>query len=123
MKNEKELSEKYFGDREIPSRREMWDKIQNLSAKVEEVQDLRLADSTKQHNDLLSCYDVVNSLRMENKQLKQSQKQLAISELVKILDSFEFYEYEEGDTLVSSKIGELIFSYCGNRIKELEEKA
>ncbi len=55
MKNEKELSEKYFGDREIPSRRKMWDKIETLSAKVEEVEDLRLADLTKQCNDLLVC--------------------------------------------------------------------
>ena len=76
MKNEKELSERYFGDREIPSRRKMWDKIESLSIKVEEVQDLRLADSTKQHNDLFACCKVVNSLQIENQQLKQELEKL-----------------------------------------------
>lgn len=76
MKNEKELSERYFGDREIPTRRKMWDKIESLSVKVEEVQDLRLADSTKQHNDLLACYKVVNYLQVENQRLKQELEKL-----------------------------------------------
>lgn len=76
MKNEIELSERYFGDREIPSRRKMWDKIESLSAKVEEIQDLRLADSTKQHNDLLACYEVFNSLQTENQRLKQKLEKL-----------------------------------------------
>lgn len=53
------------------------------------------------------------------KQLKQAQKQLAIEELVKLLNSFDFYENEDGNTLVSAKYVLSIFDYIGIRIKEL----
>ena len=119
MKNEKELSEKYFGDREIPSRRKMWDKIESLSAKVEEIQDFRLADSTKQHNVLLACYEVFNSLQIENQRLKQAQKQLAISELEKIYNLFEPYENSQKDTILCANNGVSFIDYLDNQIKSL----
>lgn len=40
------------------------------------LQELRLADSTKQHNDLLACYEILNSLRIENQRLKQELEKL-----------------------------------------------
>lgn len=119
MKNEKELSERYFGDREIPSRRKMWDKIESLSAKVEEIQDFRLADSTKQHNVLLACYEVFNSLQTENQRLKQAQKQLAISELEKIYNLFEPYENSQKDTILCANNGVSFIDYLDNQIKSL----
>lgn len=119
MKNEKELSERYFGDREIPSRRKMWDKIESLSAKVEEIQDFRLADSTKQHNVLLACYEVFNSLQIENQRLKQAQKQLAISELEKIYNLFEPYENSQKDTILCANNGVSFIDYLDNQIKSL----
>lgn len=128
MKNEKELSERYFGDRDIPSRRKMWDKIESLSAKVEEIQDLRLADSTKQHNDLLACYEVFNSLQTENQQLKQSQNQKAIEELEKlklsILDfsnGYWHYFNKTGDAYITSEdLESCLKEFIDNQIKELE---
>lgn len=119
MKNEKELSERYFGDREIPSRRKMWDKIESLSAKVEEIQDFRLADSTKQHNVLLACYEVFYSLQTENQRLKQAQKQLAISELEKIYNLFEPYENSQKDTILCANNGVSFIDYLDNQIKSL----
>ena len=119
MKNEKELSERYFGDREIPSRRKMWDKIESLSAKVEEIQDFRLADSTKQHNVLLACYEVFNSLQTENQRLKQAQKQLAISELEKIYNLFEPYVNSQKDTILCANNGVSFIDYLDNQIKSL----
>lgn len=56
----------------------------------------------------------------ENQQLKQSQKQLAISELEKIYNLFEPYENSQKDTILCANNGISFIDYLENQIKSLK---
>lgn len=56
----------------------------------------------------------------ENQQLKQSQKQLAISELEKIYNLFEPYENYQKDTILCANNGISFVDYLENQIKSLK---
>ena len=54
------------------------------------------------------------------KQLKQGQKQLAISELEKIYNLFEPYENSQKDTILCANNGISFIDYLENKIKSLK---
>lgn len=80
----------------------------------------QLREDLQAKDILVNTYMSVVGTLDNAKQLKQSQKELTIKELVKLLNSFNFYEKEDGNTLVCTKYELSIFDYIGIRIKELE---
>ena len=56
----------------------------------------------------------------ENQQLKQSQNQVAISELEKIYNLFEPYENSQKDTILCANNGISFVDYLENQIKSLK---
>ena len=61
-----------------------------------------------------------NDYQEEIRQLKQSQKQLAISELEKIYNLFEPYENSQKDTILCANNGISFIDYLENQIKSLK---
>ena len=59
-------------------------------------------------------------LERENQQLKQSQNQVAISELEKIYNLFEPYENSQKDTILCANNGISFIDYLENQIKSLK---
>lgn len=59
-------------------------------------------------------------LVQEIRQLKQSQNQLAISELEKIYNLFEPYENSQKDTILCANNGISFIDYLENQIKSLK---
>ena len=61
-----------------------------------------------------------NDYQEEIRQLKQSQNQVAISELEKIYNLFEPYENSQKDTILCANNGILFVDYLENQIKSLK---
>ena len=115
MKNEIELCSVYFDKREIPTRRELWNKIEDLQS--------RLKDKEKDCQQLKEKLHTAEqeTLHFHNKYF--AEKQIAIEELEKLKDFFlEPYKDEEMDTdyLITKDAGE-IADYLLDQIKQLKE--
>ena len=61
-----------------------------------------------------------NNYQEEIRQLKQSQNQVAISELEKIYNLFEPYENSQKDTILCANNGISFIDYLENQIKSLK---
>ena len=91
-------------------------------------QDARIKELEEQLSTATMYYDceaLVNELKQENQQLKQSQKELEISELEKLKDFFlEPYRDEAMGTefLITTKNTGKIADYVLDRIKSLKEE-
>lgn len=64
--------------------------------------------------------DLLNQQDKENQELKQSQNQVAISELEKIYNLFEPYENSQKDTILCANNGISFVDYLENQIKSLK---
>ena len=84
--------------------------------RIKELELLLKADKKIETNSL----NGFEKLRKENKELKQSQKQLAISELEKIYNLFEPYENSQKDTILCANNGISFIDYLENQIKSLK---
>ena len=84
--------------------------------RIKELELLLKADKKIETNSL----NGFEKLRKENKELKQSQKQLAISELEKIYNLFEPYENSQKDTILCANNGISFVDYLENQIKSLK---
>lgn len=84
--------------------------------RIKELELLLKADKKIETNSL----NGFEKLRQEIRQLKQSQKQLAISELEKIYNLFEPYENSQKDTILCANNGISFVEYLENQIKSLK---
>ena len=87
-------------------------------------QDKKIKAKEKEANtyakEIVFLDNKIKLLERENQQLKQSQKQLAISELEKIYNLFEPYENSQKDTILCANNGISFVDYLENQIKSLK---
>lgn len=95
-------------DKQFQSVRQRYHLLNKLQSNYDKKDKLHLA--------YMQCLELVE----ENEKLKQSQKQLAISELEKIYNLFEPYENSQKDTILCANNGISFIDYLDNRIKELK---
>ena len=95
-------------DKQFQSVRQRYHLLNKLQSNYDKKDKLHLA--------YMQCLELVE----ENEKLKQSQKQLAISELEKIYNLFEPYENSQKDTILCANNGISFIDYLENQIKSLK---
>ena len=112
------ICERYdFGFEKIePFNRRIQDLLNQQDKRIKELELLLKADKKIETNSL----NGFEKLRKENQQLKQSQNQVAISELEKIYNLFEPYENYQKDTILCANNGISFVDYLENQIKSLK---
>ena len=116
MKNEIELCSVYFDKREIPTRRELWNKIEDLQSQLEDKD-----EEYQQLKDKLHTAEQ-ETLYFHNKYF--AEKQIAIEELNKVRETAEgVLDNALKNSSLNQSYYDRLLDEIDNQIKQLKVKA
>ena len=114
MKNEIELCSVYFDKREIPTRRELWNKIEDLQS--------RLKDKEKDCQQLKEKLHTAEQETMHFHNKYFAEKQIAIEELNKVRETAEcVLDNALKNSSLNESYYDRLLDEIDNQIKQLKE--